>query len=127
MRHGSLGLGTLWDRHYIHVREAVNPTMAMVFGVNHYQGWLGEVEVVPVYRSRKQDLTRLPSKVTRSRGQVDTEAIGLPNVQQMFHLCIIIIIYFIYSPSNPGLVPRSRVITNRQTFKRHKDAFKRNK
>ena len=40
---------------------------------------------------------------------------------------IIIIIYFIYSPSNPGLVPRSRVITNRQTFKRHKDAFKRNK
>ena len=88
MRHGSLGLGTLWDRHYIHVREAVNPTMAMVFGVNHYQGWLGEVVVVPVYRSRKQDLTILPSKVTRSRGQVDTEDIGLPNVQQMFHLCI---------------------------------------
>ena len=42
-------------------------------------------------------------------------------------IIIIIIIYFIYSPSNPGLVPRSRVITNRQTFKKHKDAFKRNK
>ena len=34
------------------------------------------------------DLTRLPSRTTSSRWQVDKEAIGLSRVQQFSHLCV---------------------------------------
>ena len=37
---------------------------------------------------RSQDLTRLPSRTTSSRWQVDKEAIGLSRVQQFSHLCV---------------------------------------
>ena len=35
-----------------------------------------------------KDLTRLPSRTTSSRWQVDKEAIGLSRVQQFSHLCV---------------------------------------
>ena len=35
-----------------------------------------------------RDLTRLPSRTTSSRWQVDKEAIGLSRVQQFSHLCV---------------------------------------
>ena len=63
-----------------------------------FQHWTTPIQTVPSVPLSKpveialatltRDLTRLPSRTTSSRWQVDKEAIGLSRVQQFSHLCV---------------------------------------